>query len=164
MAAPQVAGAVALLNVVKSNITVSEVKDAIFSSVDKMPELLGKVSTNGKLNIAASMFKVLGLQYQQIQAPIIKVYAPPVAKVGYLSLRRVSGWASSERSGASPVVVRVIINGRLVASQWANKPNHGFNIVLNKNWFRRGTNDIRLQVFDPVSKQITLVWVGRIRK
>lgn len=164
MAAPQVTGAVALLNAVKPNITVSEVKSAIFDTVDKMPELLGKVATNGKLNIAASVFKVLGLQYQPIQAPIVKVYAPPVAKVGYLSLNRISGWASSERSGASPVVVRVVINGRVVASQWANKPHHGFNIVLNKNWFRRGTNDIRLQVFDPVSKQITLVWVGRIRK
>jgi hypothetical protein len=103
------------------------------------------------------------------------VIPPPVVKVSYLSLSRISGWAYSERSGASPVVVKVIINGRVVAAQWANLyksglpvsivgANHGFNISLNRSWFRRGPNDIRIQIFDPVSKQTTLSWVGRIRK
>jgi hypothetical protein len=100
---------------------------------------------------------------------------PPVVHVGFISLRRVTGWAYSERSGAAPVVVRILINDRLVAGQWANQyrpalysavdsVNHGFNIFLNRSWFRRGDNVVKIQIFDPISKQVSLVGTYHVRK
>lgn len=250
MAAPQVAGAVALLNAVKPGISVSEVKNAIFGSVDKIPELFGKVATGGKLNVGASVAHALGIPYNSNLLPtgaitsqnlksiwgwakdpnnpnsvisikliidgtavgsvltgvngsfvfnlgglkvgehVINVEArdsqtgswsivgsttvtipPPVVRVGYLRLGRIAGWAFSERSGASPVLVRVVINGRVVTGQWANlyrpalvpvlgSARHGFNIILNRSWFHRGSNNISIQVYDPISKQISTGWKG----
>ncbi len=94
---------------------------------------------------------------------------PPIVRVGYLRLDRVAGWAFSERSGVSPVLVRVVINGRVVAGQWANlyRPSlipvvgsarHGFNIPLNRFWFHRGSNNIQIVVYDPISKQVSVAW------
>lgn len=253
MAAPQVAGAVALLNSIRS-LTISEVKHAIFSSVDQIPELFGKVATGGKLNVGAAVANVLGLPYDSnilpvgaitfqnlktvsgwandpntpsspisvriiidgaergvgvtgyggrfsfnlggltignhvinIEARDIKTGAwnnvastnvnipPPVVRVGFLSQTRITGWAFSERSGSSPVVVRVVINGRVVAGQWANQYRsalvpvvgsayHGFNIGLNRLWFRRGANEVVVQVRDPISGQISIAWRGVVRK
>lgn len=254
MAAPQVAGAVALLNAIKPGISVSEVKNAIFSSVDKLPELFGKVATGGKLNIEGAVCNVLGIPYDSNHAPvgsitfqdlktvsgwandpdfqntpisvkliidgaekgvmvtgtnggwsfnlgglmvgdhvieikgrdlqngswttigttIVKI-PPPVVRVGFLSQTRIAGWAFSERSGSSPVIVRVVINGRVVTGQWANQYRpalipvvgsayHGFNMGLNRLWFHRGTNEIAIQVRDPISGQISTVWKGMIRK
>jgi hypothetical protein len=103
------------------------------------------------------------------------VIPPPVVRVGLLTTSRIAGWAYSDRSGSSPVVVRILINDRLVAGQWANQYRqalkyslgsayHGFNISLNRSWFRRGDNVIKVVVFDPVSKQASLVGEYRIRK
>lgn len=254
MAAPQVAGAVALLNSVKPGISVSEVKAAIFSSVDKVPELFGKVATGGKLNVGAAMANVLGLPYDSNILPVgnissqnlrsisgwakdpnspnssilvrliidgadrgsvwtgvggswtfnlggltigdhvINVEArdsqanswsnvgsshvnipAPIVRVGYLRLDRVAGWAFSERSGAGPVVVRVVVNGRVVAGQWANlyrpalipvvgSARHGFNLALNRLWFHKGSNSMTIQVYDPISKQVSIAWERVVNK
>lgn len=59
--------------------------------------------------------------------------------------------------------------------QWANlyrpalisvvgSSRHGFNIQLNKNWFYKGTNNIMIQVYDPISKQVSIVWERTINK
>jgi len=253
MASPFVAGAVALLNAVKPGISVAETKTVLFSNVDKIPELFGKVATGGKLNLEAAVDSLLGIPYTHNQAPIgainyqtlrviggwakdpdssvsvnvqlwidntlvttkitnsdgsfifnlgglvvgehvISIKAqdvqsgswseiastkvtvpPPVVHVGFISLRRVTGWAYSEISGSSPVIVRILVNNRLVAGQWANQyrpalmqtvwgTNHGFNILFNRNWFHRGYNNVKIQVFDPVSKQTTITHQFTIRK
>ena len=248
MASPQVAGAVALLNSVKPGLSISEVKAAIFGSVDKLPELFGKVATGGKLNMGAAMANVLGVPYdgnilptgaitsqnlrsisgwaKDLNSPnssicvrliidgadkglmwtgvggsfvfnlggltigehVISVEArdsqtgswtsvasstvtipPPIVRVGYLRLDRVAGWAFSERSGPSPVLVRVVINGRIVTGQWANlyrpalipvvgSARHGFNIPLNRFWFHKGANDMKIVVYDPISRQVSIAW------
>lgn len=248
MAAPMVAGAIALLNSVKPGLSISEVKAAIFGSVDKLPELFGKVATGGKLNVGAAMANVLGVSYDGNILPtgaitgqnlrnisgwakdlnfpnssihvrliidgaesgnvwtgvggsftfnlggltigehVINVEArdsqtgswtsvasskvtipPPIVRVGYLRLDRVAGWAFSERSGSSPVLVRVVINGRVVTGQWANlyrpalipivgSARHGFNIALNRFWFHKGANDMKIVVYDPISKQVSIAW------
>lgn len=51
MAAPHVAGAAALLKGYRPDLTVSEIKDIILSSVDKRPNLYRKILTGGILNI-----------------------------------------------------------------------------------------------------------------
>jgi subtilisin family serine protease len=254
MAAPMVAGAVSLLKSIKPSLTVSEVKATIFGSVDKIPELFGKVATGGKLNVGATIANVLGVPYdgnilptgaitsqnlrsisgwaKDLNSPnssisvrliidgadrglvwtgvggsfvfnlgglttgehVISVEArdsqtgswtsvasskvtipSPIVRVGYLRLNRVAGWAFSERSGASPVLVRVVINGRIVSGQWANlyrpalipvvgSSRHGFNIPLNRNWFHKGANKMTIQVYDPISKQVSIAWERTINK
>lgn len=254
MAAPQVAGVVALLNAVKPGITISEVKNAIFLSADKIPELFGKVATGGSLNAAAAVCDVLNIPYDSNKLPMgaitgqtlttvfgwardpnnlgssvnvkllidgiekdigttlvdgafsfnlgglligghaVEIKAQdiksgswntigtttvniraPIGEVGYLSLRRISGWAFSERSGASPVSVKVSINNKIVAGQIARlyrsaltsvvgSPYHGFNISLSRSWFRKGANEVVIQVSDPVTGQLSVIWKGTIRK
>jgi len=58
MAAPHVAGAAALLKGYRPELTPSEIKDIIMSSVDKKPQFYGKVLTGGTLNIS-KMFEAI---------------------------------------------------------------------------------------------------------
>jgi len=88
----------------------------------------------------------------------------PEMSVNRLNIRGTSGRAYSAVCGDSPVIVRVLVNGRLVANRWANIRNHEFNIGFSRSWFRRGTNDVRLEIYDPIAKQITLMRVTRLRK
>lgn len=55
MAAPHVSGAAALLWGVHPELSYAEVRDALLLSVDQVPDLLGKVASNGRLNIAAAL-------------------------------------------------------------------------------------------------------------
>lgn len=252
MAAPQVAGAVALLNSLKKGITVSEVRSAILASVDKVAGLVGKVATDGKLNVASAVFKVLGAEYNSmpiggisntsmtvvsgwatdnsklrgglsirlfvdgigkdikltdsnnnfvfnlggltVGSHVIKIRAQdvetglwvvvgkstvnipvPIGNVGLLSLTTIRGWAFSARSGSSPVIVRIVINGKVVATQWANQYRaallsvvgssyHGFSVSLSGGWFQPGSNVVSIQVLDPISNQISSIWNGSINK
>jgi len=72
-------------------------------------------------------------------------------------------------------LVLIHFNDRLVAGQWANQYRpalygvvgsvyHGFNISLNRSWFRRGDNIVKIQIFDPISKQVSLVGTYHLRK
>jgi len=54
-ACPMVAGAAALLLAVNPNLTVDELKSALFGSVDQPVALRGKIFTNGRLNIARAV-------------------------------------------------------------------------------------------------------------
>ena len=60
MATPHVTGAVALLRGLKPNATVAELKSWIFSSVDQLPSLAGKVATGGRLNLRRAMELAIG--------------------------------------------------------------------------------------------------------
>ncbi|HWQ62830.1 MAG TPA: S8 family peptidase, partial [Methanospirillum sp.] len=50
MATPYVAGVAALLKAVKPTLSNSQIKDAILSSADSIPNMTGKISTGGRLN------------------------------------------------------------------------------------------------------------------
>src|SRR5262249_21742765 len=54
-ACPHVVGATALLCAAKPDITVLELKSALFGSVDILPSLKGKTRTNGRLNVARAL-------------------------------------------------------------------------------------------------------------
>lgn len=255
MAAPYVAGAVALLYSAKPDMSMMQVKDSIFSNVDKIPELFGKVSTNGKLDIGAAVNSVLGIPVNRNSDPqgaitsrsfsnikgwaidpdsagislkvqllvdgvvkntlftkvpdgsfsfnlgalvvgdhIIEVKAvdsqtgvwtvigstvinvpAPVVTVEVLNQSRIKGWAFSERLGSSPVIVRIYINNRLVSSQYANQyrpdlnsslgsSRHGFSSYVNRYWLRKGSNEVKIVVYDSVTKQASLGYTGYILK
>ncbi|MGH2704419.1 MAG: S8 family serine peptidase [Actinomycetota bacterium] len=55
MAAPHVAGAVALLRSVRPSSTVAEVRSWLLSSVDPIPALSGKVASGGRLNLRRAL-------------------------------------------------------------------------------------------------------------
>ena len=60
MAAPHVAGIVGLLNAAKPGISVTEVTNAIFDSVDPLQSLNGKTLTGGRVNAASALTSLLG--------------------------------------------------------------------------------------------------------
>ena len=70
MAAPQVTGAIALLNAGKPGLTVAQTRAAILSSTDVIPSMVGKTVTGGRLNINAAMV-ALGL------TPVTPPVPPP---------------------------------------------------------------------------------------
>lgn len=60
MAAPHVAGAVALLAAARPQATSAEIRSAILSTAAPVPALAGKVATGGLLNVAAAVQALLG--------------------------------------------------------------------------------------------------------
>ena len=74
-ACPQVAAAAALLLAVRPDLTVDEIKAAIFSSVDQPPSLQGKVVTHGRLNVARALDSLTNAS-----PPIIVTYASPAGR------------------------------------------------------------------------------------
>jgi len=58
MAAPQVSGAIALLNAGKPGLTVAQVRAAILGSTDTIPSMAGKTVTGGRLNINGAMVAI----------------------------------------------------------------------------------------------------------
>lgn len=59
MAAPHVTGAVALCYSINPSLTAGQVVNAVLSSSTSTPSLLGKVSTNGRLNVGDMVAKCL---------------------------------------------------------------------------------------------------------
>jgi subtilisin family serine protease len=184
-AAPQVSGAVARLAAAKPGITVAEVRTALFATVDKLPSLAGRVATNGRLNVFAALASVgdtsLAAPTPVVTPPVEPVVvAPPVVKppigvVQTAGLTRVTGWAFSERAGASPIQVRIVINGQVIGEYTARlyRPglrrslgsvHHGYGIALRRAMFQRGWNELRVEAFDPASGQSTLIGVRAIRR
>lgn len=187
-ATPQVSGAVARLAAAKPGITVAEVRTALFATVDKLPDLAGRVATGGRLNIFAALASVgdtsLAAPATVVAEPVAPVVvapvSPPVVKppIGHIqsaNLARVTGWAYSERAGAAPIQVRVVINGQVIGEYTARfyrpglrRPlgsvHHGFNVALRRAMFQRGWNELRVEAFDPVSGQSTLIGARAIRR
>lgn len=60
MACPLVAGAAALLKSFRPTLNVYEIKDLLLASSDKLPELLNKVRSSGRLNVAKALNRSLG--------------------------------------------------------------------------------------------------------
>lgn len=70
-AAPQVTGAAALLCAARPEITIDQLKAALFGSVDILPSLAGKTRTNGRLNVARALGSLTNAS-----APIVTYAAP----------------------------------------------------------------------------------------
>jgi hypothetical protein len=179
---------VARLAAAKPGISVAEVRTALFASVVKLPDLAGRVVTGGRLNVFAALASVgdtslaapapvvtqpvAPVVVQPVAPPVVK---PPIGQIQSANLARVTGWAYSERAGAAPIQVRVVINGQVIGEYTARlyrpglrRPlgsvHHGFNVALRRAMFQRGWNELRVEAFDPVSGQSTLIGVRAIRR
>ena len=71
-ATPHVAGVAALLCAAKTEITVDEMKAALYGSVDPLTSLKGKVRTNGRLNAARALQSLTNSPQ-----PAIVIYSAP---------------------------------------------------------------------------------------
>ena len=136
-AAPQVTGAVALLAAASPGISVAGLRAAILGSVDRLPTLVGKVATGGRLDAFAALAS-LGLAptppvtvvpVPVMPAPVAPVdpviatpvtpapvATPPVGLLESATVRRVTGWAFSQQAGVAPVFVRLVIDGRVIGT------------------------------------------------
>lgn len=75
MAAPHVAGAVALLKAARSESGMSEIRSALLSAAVPIPALQGRTTTGGRLNVAAGL-RALGIA---IPDPVTTPSLTPVA-------------------------------------------------------------------------------------
>ncbi|MBC7910581.1 MAG: S8 family serine peptidase, partial [Pyrinomonadaceae bacterium] len=55
MATPEVAGVAALVLAVEPELSLADLRERLFKSVDKLPALNGKVSTGGRINAARAV-------------------------------------------------------------------------------------------------------------
>jgi subtilisin family serine protease len=172
---PVVSDAVAYLRDKNPSWNVNDVKSYIFSSVEQNGGLVDKVGTGGILNN--------GLVFKVSQSPVISISAPsvpqavavqpvvsvPVGNVEIYSLKQIKGWAFDSNSGNKPVIVKVLINDRVVRLAVANNYRfdlknqlgssyHGFNVALAPTWFHKGENSIMVKVGNNV------IWRGKINK
>lgn len=159
MAAPMVTGRVSMLNG-----SISERVFALLSETVKADNLSNKVMSGGSLKESWS-FKIDSPAEQEI----IK------GRVGIVSLNRIYGWAHSSLLGAKPVLIKVMINNRLVAIRWANvyrpdlfislgSTNHGLDIRLNRFMFRRGLNTVQVYALNPETNIQQLLIQSKIRR
>ncbi len=72
MAAPHVTGAAGLLFSLKPAATVTEVRDALLDGVDKVPSLMTKTTSKGRLDVSKAMDVLEGIEPPDDEAP-----APP---------------------------------------------------------------------------------------
>jgi len=187
-AAPHVTGAVALLAAARPGISVAEVRTAILGSVDHLPSLTGKVATGGRLNAFASLAS-LGLAPAApppvsaapvapppvVPPPAAAASLPPIGRLEAATLYRVVGWAFSPQAGATPIAVRLMINGTTVGTSVARirrpmlhrtlgSSHHGFSIAVNRWMFHRGANEVRIEAIDPATGAATLIGVRTVRR
>jgi hypothetical protein len=164
MAAPVVAGKISLLNG-----NASERIFALLSEVIKTDYLSSKVSGGGYLK---DSWSALGSYTEVIKNEMPEVIS---GRVGIMNLNRVYGWAHSSTLGEKPMLVKVMINNRLVSTRWANlyRPDlinsvgsdyHGFDIKLNRYMFRRGWNTVRVYAVNTQNGSMKLLGSGSVRR
>jgi hypothetical protein len=73
MAAPHVAGAVALVAAANPGLTATEIRTRILNTVEPVPALAGLVATGGKLNVRRAVFPALLRPYVAITSPAAEV-------------------------------------------------------------------------------------------
>jgi hypothetical protein len=175
MAAPQVTGTIAAICNKYGNLSVSEIKNKIFSSINKSVGLADKVYSGGSLNINGA----LGDESFKVIAPSLPVVIKSwnervVGRVDIVNINRVRGWVVDTDHLGDRVKVKVMINDRVVSVIDANRyrndlrhwgdSNHGFDLRLNRRMFNRGWNELRVVAENKETGEIKLIGFKRIRR
>lgn len=132
MASPFVAGTVALMKSVNIDLTVSEIKANLLSSVNKSELLIEKTVSGGYLDTNNAVRLSAGLE--KVEYPPKIIYEPSVFNV---NINKVVGVIKKPTS--SQVVV--MINGREVKRFEASGQ---FSEALRRRMFRRGWNNVEI--------------------
>jgi subtilisin family serine protease len=175
MAAPQVTGTIAAIYNKYGNLSVSEIKNKIFSSINRGVGLADKVYSGGSLNINGA----LGDESFKVIAPSLPVIVKSwnervVGRVDIMNINRVRGWVVDTNHLGDRVKVKVMINDRVVSVIDANRyrndlrhwgdSNHGFDLRLNRRMFNRGWNELKVVAENRMTGEIKLIGVKRIRR
>ena len=175
MAAPQVSGAIAAICNKYGNLSVSEIKNKIFSSINKSVGLADKIYSGGSLNING----VLGDESFKVIAPSLPVIVKSwnermVGRVDIMNINRVRGWTLDSEQIHDRVRVKVLINDRVVSVADANRyrndlrswgdGNHGFDFRLNRRMFVRGWNEVKVVVENKDTGELKVIGFKRIRR
>ncbi len=103
MAAPHVTGAVALVSDLHPGWTYSQVIHQIFSSVDPLTSLTGKVATGGRLNISGALGGIVTNPNPDTTPPTVSITSP-VSGTTYTSAQTVTITAdASDNAGITKV-------------------------------------------------------------
>jgi subtilisin family serine protease len=175
MAAPQVSGAIAAICNKYGNLSVSEIKNKIFSSINKSVGLADKVYSGGSLNITGA----LGDESFKVIAPSLPVIVKSwnermVGRVDIMNINRVRGWTLDSEQIHDRVRVKVLINDRVVSVADANRyrndlrswgdGNHGFDFRLNRRMFVRGWNEVKVMAENKDTGELKVIGFKRIRR
>jgi hypothetical protein len=175
MAAPQVTGTIAAICNKYGNLSVSEIKNKIFSSINKSVGLADKVYSGGSLNITGA----LGDESFKVIAPSLPVIVKSwnervVGRVDIMNINRVRGWVVDTDHTSDRVRVKIMINSRVVAEVNADRYRselahyrdryHGFDVRLNRRMFNRGWNELKIVAENRTTGEIKLIGVKRIRR
>lgn len=172
MAAPQITGAIAAICQKYGSLSVAEIKDKIFSTVDKLNTLTDKVITGGSLNIN----KCLNNDVFKISIPSISVpwQDKILAHMDIMNINRIRGWVIDTNSPTEKIFVKVMINQKVVWSGEANRYRvnllkfgngyHGFDIKLNRYLFNRGWNTLNIIAENRETGESKMIATKNIRR
>lgn len=181
VAAPQVTGAVAAISNKYGNLSVADIKERIFSTVEKSVGLADKVYTGGALNIAGALSSDTPIK---VVAPTVPVVTPVVVarswdqritgRTDIFNINRVRGWSLDTDHINDRVRIKVVINTKTVVTAEANRyrsdlrqyvdKNHGFDIRLNRKMFNRGWNEVKIFAENKDTGELKLISIKRIRR
>lgn len=112
MAAPQVAGAAALLFGAKPDASLAEVRQALLVGVDRLPALEGKVAAAGRLNLARSLAFLTDGPPADASAPIAPRLISPVAGEEVALTRRPTlRWSEAHDPESGITRYEVVVDG-----------------------------------------------------
>lgn len=172
MAAPQITGAIAAICQKYGSLSVAEIKDKIFSTVDKLNTLTDKVITGGSLNIN----KCLNNDVFKISIPSISVpwQDKILAHMDIMNINRIRGWVIDTNNPTEKIFVKVMINQKVVWSGEANRYRvnllkfgngyHGFDIKLNRYLFNRGWNTLNIIAENRETGESKMIATKNIRR
>lgn len=172
MAAPQITGAIAAICQKYGSLSVAEIKDKIFSTVDKLNTLADKVITGGSLNIN----KCLNNDVFKISIPSISVpwQDKILAHMDIMNINRIRGWVIDTNNPTEKIFVKVMINQKVVWSGEANRYRvnllkfgngyHGFDIKLNRYLFNRGWNTLNIIAENRETGESKMIATKNIRR
>ncbi|MGN6368016.1 MAG: S8 family serine peptidase [Phycisphaerae bacterium] len=160
-AAPIVSGIAALLKSRYPAASMSQIKNAILSSGDPDPALIGKTITGKRVNALKAL-----------QA--LDVQVPPTGAVQVLNPNLAYGWAYDQNAGAAPIKVQISINGKLQPPILAGNTDpsapaayrsHGFAFsfrTLPPGTLTSGNNAIKVFALDNLTGALTQIGAGTL--
>lgn len=185
MATPQVTGAVAAIHNKYGNLSVSEIKNKIFSSASMSVNLSDKVYSGGSLNIDGALSSDVPIKVVvPTPTPTLITVDPVVvvkswdqrivSKTSTVNINRIQGWVIDADHITDRVRVRITINNRVVGTIDANKyhndlvrygdVHHGFDMRLSRKMFTRGWNEVKIFAENKDTGELKLISHKRIRR
>lgn len=178
MAAPQITGAIAAITNKHGSLNVQELKNKIFSTVNKLDLLADKIIVGGSLNINRALddyaFKV-SVPNNPVVTVVTKNWNERVlSRINQATINRVRGWVIDKDNLSTKVFIKISINNVVVWSGEANRyrPDlkkyydryHGFDVRLGRSLFKRGWNTLSISANNGIDGEPKIIFTRQIRR